>query len=509
MTMSSTRGLPPSARGMTNIANAGVTDMEDDLDDCTFYDPVTNPSGLIMASGASNDLMDDWLETYSEKFGRTFKLSESLAYGGVIGPEKLAKAVAHYVNRKFAPSTLISAEHILPTNGVSSLLDMVAFNVCDQGEGIMFTTPTYSMFGHDLYAKAGTALIPVATDHITDQFSASCAATLLATFERVYRKATSAGTKIKAVLLCNPSNPVGRFYSKETLLAIAGFCGRRKLHLVSDEIYAMSGFASISGQPALDGFTSVLSLKDDPKNFICTENIHALYGSSKDFAMGGLRLGFLITRNTRLWKACRRCAVFTWVSPFSTEFFTNFIGNDAVVDSYLQTYQTRLREKYLAVAEGLKSHNIPFDPANACLFVWLDLSHWLKYFDGPDRPGIVTKSIKTQEQEEITRERHLGRHLIQHGVYLSAGELSASPTPGRFRFVYTSQGDQAMIVVERIREALNDLERSSAKYRHENAVNEGMHSDEDSISNEKYPRQPSQGSGRASLSRAIRAALCF
>lgn len=42
------------------------------------------------------------------------------------------------------------------------------------------------------------------------------------------------------MIVCNPQNPLGRTYSRETLLAYARFCEERDLHLVSDEIYAMS-----------------------------------------------------------------------------------------------------------------------------------------------------------------------------------------------------------------------------------------------------------------------------
>jgi 1-aminocyclopropane-1-carboxylate synthase len=42
---------------------------------------------------------------------------------------------------------------------------------------------------------------------------------------------------------------MGRTYSRETLLAYAKFCEERDLHLVSDEIYALSTY-SHPGKPA-------------------------------------------------------------------------------------------------------------------------------------------------------------------------------------------------------------------------------------------------------------------
>lgn len=221
---------------------------------------------------------------------------------------ELAEAVARFVNRKFRPSDTVLPQHILATNGVSSLIDMLAFNICDAGEGIMFPIPAYSMFGHDLCSKAGLTLLPVSTKDVGNEFLAGSADAFIEAFETVYQNASDKGVKVKAVIISNPSNPIGRFYSRCTLTKLAQFCGRHNLHLVSDEIYALSEFPAALGEEFLPSFTSVLSLEHDPRNYINAKNIHAMYGASKDFGMGGLRIGFLITRNEQVWKACRRVA---------------------------------------------------------------------------------------------------------------------------------------------------------------------------------------------------------
>lgn len=51
-------------------------------------------------------------------------------------------------------------------------------------------------------------------------------------------------------IVCNPQNPLGRTYSRETLLAYATFCEENDLHLVSDEIYAMSVYDNPSAWDA-------------------------------------------------------------------------------------------------------------------------------------------------------------------------------------------------------------------------------------------------------------------
>jgi len=152
-------------------------------------------------------------------------MTTSLRYGGHIGPPELSE-VSRYINKYFYPCIPIEAKHTLPTNGVSSVLDMVAFNSCKAGDGIMVITPTYAMYEVDLCARSGAVLLEVSSVDISDQFSYICAPKLIVNFRRAYDTAVAGGVKVEAVALCNPSNPHGRCYSRMTLTAIAEFCGQ-------------------------------------------------------------------------------------------------------------------------------------------------------------------------------------------------------------------------------------------------------------------------------------------
>lgn len=191
----------------------------------------------------------------------------------------------------------------MATNGVSSLIDLVAFTACDAGDAIMFTTPAYGMFKHDITSRNQVNIVEVPCANTFDQFASKNASALVAKMEEACFKAASEGVRVKAVLLCNPHNPLGRCYSRTSLIRIAELCGKWGLHLVSDEIYAMSGFQS---RQEFDSFTSVMSIAEHAK--ISPQAIHVLYGVSKDFGFGGLRLGFLITKHEIFKEACRRLA---------------------------------------------------------------------------------------------------------------------------------------------------------------------------------------------------------
>ena len=68
----------------------------------------------------------------------------------------------------------------------------------------------------------------------------------------------------------------------------AKFCQNCGIHLISDEVFAMSSFNS-PDLPDASEFTSVLSV--DPKSLGCDpERIHVIWSMSKDLAVSGIRL---------------------------------------------------------------------------------------------------------------------------------------------------------------------------------------------------------------------------
>ncbi|KZL83120.1 aspartate aminotransferase [Colletotrichum incanum] len=282
--------IKPSLRALANLDSGAFIDLENEASKLPQYDSDTRPEGLIDLSGAVNGLMDDVLAEEMEKFSRSYDLQQ-----------ELCKAVSSFVNRYFKPAGSVRAEDVLITNGVTSLIDLMAFGMCDPGEGIMILTPTYMMFPHDLCARAGVRLIKVNPEPMDSQFDSRSTPHLTRALPEAYVTARKDGIIPRAFLLCNPSNPCGRTYPHSILVEIAKFCGQNSMHLLSDEIYAMSTFdTSTEKNEALDPFTSVLSIRDDPARGVFTENIHCIYGASKDFGCGGLRLGFLVTRNKLL-----------------------------------------------------------------------------------------------------------------------------------------------------------------------------------------------------------------
>ncbi|KAK9783288.1 putative Aminotransferase class I/classII domain-containing protein [Seiridium cardinale] len=391
------------------------------------FDPESEPDGIINLSGASNVLMKDWMDRFIEENTHKLPLQEMLSYGAVSGGPGLLKAMAAFFNRHFRPSSLLTKEHIIAANGVTSLIDLIAWTLCNPGEAIIYPTPTFYMLDYDITVRSDVKAVPVSCSHIHDQFVSSSVDALVAALEAAVDVQAKQGVRCRVLFVCNPANPQGRCYSRKTLSALARFCTRRDMHLVADEIYAMSQFR-IPGHSAaeLDEFSSVLSISDDGK-LTTHANIHCLYGMSKDFNMGGLRMGFLVTRNKEvLAAACR----------------------------------VTLAGAYEKTQSALVGYGIPFMKANAGLFIFIDLSRWIGCFGGEDSNGSLT--IGSLSGNSQSHEMQLCEWLIDHGVFINAGEFAEFDQPGHFRLVFTEcSTDVVILAISRIRKALDKLEREN------------------------------------------------
>lgn len=203
--------------------------------------------------------------------------------------------MASLINTYFAPVHQIDPGHIVFTNGVTALNSLVALSLTDgnSNDGILLGQPIYGAFYGDLSTLSECQLI-YTPFHGEDQFGPGA----VTCYEKAFLHAQETGVTVKALVISNPHNPLGQCYSRETIEALMRFCHNYRLHLISDEIYALS----VYGEGAKDRFVSALSI--DPASIgVDPELVHVLYGVSKDLALAGLRLGCLISHNEKVLQA--------------------------------------------------------------------------------------------------------------------------------------------------------------------------------------------------------------
>ena len=108
---------------------------------------------------------------------------------------------------------------------------------------------------------------------------------LILALEEAY---SGASCPVKALVISNPHNPLGKCYSRATLEACLRFCQRRNLHFVSDEVFALTTFESVD-QPDDPTFCSALTI--NPSALDCDQwRVHVVWSMSKSFGCSGIKI---------------------------------------------------------------------------------------------------------------------------------------------------------------------------------------------------------------------------
>ena len=139
----------------------------------------------------------------------------------------------------------------------------------------------YLADGYDTFFSLRADVVPVAVPIPRLEEPASFLSELEATFQEATRP-------IKALLLSNPHNPLGRCFTQAQLEACLRFCQAKAIHLISDEVFGPLTFDS-PDLPADEHFVSVLSL--DSRSLGCDPSrVHMIWSPSKVFAIAGMRI---------------------------------------------------------------------------------------------------------------------------------------------------------------------------------------------------------------------------
>ena len=129
--------------------------------------------------------------------------------------------------------------------------------------------------------RSAVTPVPVNVADVQETFSSSFIQALDDAF-------TKSSCSIRALVLANPHNPLGRCYPKSVLEECIKFCSDKNIHLISDEVFALSTF-SCPDEPEATPFISVLAL--DPGALGCNPaRVHVVWSMSKDFGSSGIKL---------------------------------------------------------------------------------------------------------------------------------------------------------------------------------------------------------------------------
>ncbi|MGM0623009.1 MAG: pyridoxal phosphate-dependent aminotransferase [Campylobacterota bacterium] len=188
-------------------------------------------------------------------------------YTSAYGTYKLRQAIAKKQNSFYAQG--VEAENILVSSGATGAFYSTAMTVLEEGDEVILFEPYYGY--HEATLKAlGCKIKYIKTKppHYAIDFA--------------YLQ-SQITPQTKAILICNPSNPSGKVYSKEELHQFGKLAHAHDLILFSDEMYEHFIY---------DGATFCSALSET----LLQERCIVISGFSKIYSITGWRLGYAIAQ---------------------------------------------------------------------------------------------------------------------------------------------------------------------------------------------------------------------
>ena len=269
-------------------------------------------------------------------------------YSVTYGAPNLRAALAE----KYRRTTGVEADpetQVLVTCGGTEAMMSAMMALCDPGDKVLVFSPFYENYGADaILSGAEPIYIPlVPPDYRFDP----------SLIEAGFR----AGAK--AIVICNPSNPCGKVFTREELLLIGELAKHYDAYVVTDEVYEHMVYA-----PAVH--TAMASLPGMAERTITCNSL------SKTFSITGWRLGYLIGPE-EVVEAARKVHDFLTVgapSPLQEAAVTGLGFGEDYYRELNALYQKK-RDYFLAGLDrlGLK-HNVP----QGTYFVMVEITDFLK-----------------------------------------------------------------------------------------------------------------------------------
>ena len=282
-------------------------------------------------------------------------LLDSLAHAAYAGPHQYAvtwgalnfcQALAQ---KQSAPMghAIDPLTEVVVTCGSTEAMMAAMMTVCDPGDKVIVFSPFYENYGADtILSGAEPIYVPLTPPNFT--FDPNV-------LEDAFRQG------VKALVLCNPSNPTGKVFTRAELTVIADLAKRYDAYVITDEVYEHIVYAPHT-------HTYIASLPGMWERTISCSSL------SKTYSITGWRLGYLIGP-AAVVDVARKVHDFLTVgapAPLMEAAVTGLAFGQAYYDALLATY-TQKRALFLA---GLDSLGIPHTTPDGAYYVLLDVSEF-------------------------------------------------------------------------------------------------------------------------------------
>jgi aspartate/methionine/tyrosine aminotransferase len=416
--------MPLSQRGQTAISQPLRADLE------LFYEAMENryhatdnPDGSFTLCIAENLLNWEEMEAKLRKITAQPIPEWVASYTSILGAPDLREAAAGFLKR-FLAGVDLDPEKIAVAAGAAAVIEMTSLLLGDAGDVVVIPGPAYMAYTPDIGNKAGLERYDLFHLAPSTPPASGVPAALNATYELTTedldRAHAELGDRFRILLLTQPNNPTGQVFTEAQISAFFDWCEAREIHLVVNEIYALS-LIDQDHQDLMEDygertfFTSILPFLEHQKS----PYLHWWYAISKDFGLSGLRLGLAYTHNEDLLKAWGNYGAPSMASNHTQWLLQEIFSDHDWVQQFVAQNTRRLTESYATVIRTLRAHNVPYAPAAGSLFVWCNFAHLM---------SAPTEAAELDFWQEVYDET---------GILLTSPLGMGSQERGWFRLVYS------------------------------------------------------------------------
>lgn len=293
-------------------------------------------------------------------FRTPFEVSEALSkranhssYGYSYYTEDDLDSFIQYYKRHHNTDILHNQTVLLPS--VVTGLKLAVRTLSNEGEGVVIQTPVYGPFSSSVSLNNRVIVENRLISDENNRYSMD-----LDNLETIFKNGT------KLMLLCNPHNPVSRFWSEEELENLLKLVIKYDVTLISDEIHADFVYKP-------NKFVSMLNVAKK-YNY---DKLITLFAPSKTFNVAGMKFSMLVTRKPifldNVVKEIQKCGIESG----------NIFGVEAATacykycDDWLNGLINYLDKSRKLLQDSLSTlNNCKLSPIEATYLAWLDLREY-------------------------------------------------------------------------------------------------------------------------------------
>ena len=258
---------------------------------------------------------------------------ENVSYSHSAGLMQLREGLVEKYYKKIGIN--IEVPELIVTVAGSESVNLALTITCDPGDEVIVLEPFYTNYNTFAFMN-GITLKAISTD-MKQGFQVPP----IEEFEKAITP------KTKAILLCNPGNPTGTLYTKESMLALGEIAKKHDLFLLSDEVYREFCYTD-------EPHFSAMNIPGLEQNVILIDSV------SKRYNLCGARIGCIVSHNKEIMTAAMKYAQARLCPPVIGQMAS--IGALDTPDEYFDEVKAEYIKRRDFMIEGLNKIEGVFTP---------------------------------------------------------------------------------------------------------------------------------------------------